>query len=124
MEKIIKVELDRTQNSNATWILTTIKRLIIKPFKELGPPVFSFKRTQEAAQNNSQILEIFNRNLGAAIEYQKGSPLEYGSEFWDIAGIKNLFCHRKDKERIVDIIPKGLCYHLSPIDNTTRKSDP
>ena len=31
--KILKGKLDRTQNSNATWIVTTINILIIKPVK-------------------------------------------------------------------------------------------
>ena len=53
MGKIIKSKLDQKQNSNATWLVTRIKRLIIKPVKKLGKPVFSFKHTQEAAQKNS-----------------------------------------------------------------------
>ena len=55
--------------------------------------------------------------------YQKGIPLDYGSEFWDITGIKNLFSHHEDKERIIDIIQKGLRYNLSPIEESKRKSD-
>ena len=42
---IIKIKVDRKQKSNATWMVTTIKRLIIKPVKKLGKPVFAFKRT-------------------------------------------------------------------------------
>ena len=49
MAKTIKSKLDWKQNSNATWILTTIKRLIIKLFKKPGNPFFSFKRTKESA---------------------------------------------------------------------------
>ena len=97
MAKIIKGKLDRTQNSKATCLTTTIKILIIKPVNKIGPPIFSFKRTQEAAQNNSQILAAFNVNLRAAIEAQKLIPLDYGSEFWDITIIKNLFRSRKEK---------------------------
>ena len=73
MAKILKGKLDRTQKSNATWLVTTIKRLIIKPVKELGLPVFSFKRTQEAAHQNRKILAAFNGNFCAAMEAQKGS---------------------------------------------------
>ena len=123
MAEIIKIMLYRKQNSNATWPVTTIKRLIIKPANKLGKPVFSFKLTQEAAQNNSQILATFKGNLGAAIEAQKGIPLDYGSEFRDITIIKKLFRYHKDKERIVDIIPKESWYHLSPIEDATSKSD-
>ena len=88
--------------------MTTIKRLIIKPFNKIRRPVFYFKRTQKSALMNSQILSAFNGNSGAEIEAQTGIPLYYGSEFWDINGIKNLFCYHKDKERIVDMNQKGL----------------
>ena len=103
--------------------MTTIKILIIKLVKKIGPPVFSFKRTQEASQNNSQILAAFNGSLGTSTESQKRIPLVYGSEFWDITRIKNLFRHHKDKGRIVDIIQKGSCYNLSPINGAIRKLD-
>ena len=57
----------------------TINKLIIKPVKRLETPVFSFKRTHGTAVQNSQILATFNGNLGAEMEDQKGSPLDYGS---------------------------------------------
>ena len=57
------------------------------------------------------------------MESQKLIPLYYGSEFWDITGITKLFGHHEDKYIIVDIIQKGLRYHLSQIEEATRKSD-
>ena len=71
--------------------MATIKILIIKPGNKIVKPVFPFKRTQEDSQNNSQILAAFNVNSGAAIETQKGSPLDYGSEFLEITGIKTKY---------------------------------
>ena len=81
MKKILKGNLDRTKNSNATWVGTTIKRLIIEPVKRFGLPVLYCKWTQGTARHNSQILAAFNGNLGAAMESQMGSPLDYGSTF-------------------------------------------
>ena len=81
MVKILKGDIYRTQKSNVPRLVTAIKILIIKPISKLSPPVLSFKRTQEAARQIIQILAAFNGNLGAAIESQKGSPLDYGSEF-------------------------------------------
>ena len=46
MANIIKSKLDQTKNSKAIWLVTTIKKLIIKPLNKLRPPVFSFKQTQ------------------------------------------------------------------------------
>ena len=95
-----------------------------KTSQNLGKSVFYLKQTHDAAQTNRQILSAFNGKLGAEIEAQTGSPLDCGSEFMDINGIKNLFCIHKYKERIVYIIQKGLHYHLSPIENATQKLDP
>ena len=54
---------------------------------------------------------------------QKGSPLDYGSEFHNISGITKLLIHREDKDRIVYITQKGSRYHLSPKEEATRKTD-
>ena len=121
--KIIKVNLYRTQKSNSTWLGTTIKRLIIEPFKVFGLPVFYCKWTQGTARQNIQILDALNGSLGAAMESQKGSPLNYVLTFWGITGTKNLFSHHEDKYRIVDIIQKGSHYHISPIEEVTIKSN-
>ena len=67
MAKILKGKIDWTQHSKTTFLVTIIKRLIIKPVNKFGPPVFSFKQTQEAVRQNSQILAALNRNLGAEI---------------------------------------------------------
>ena len=65
MAKIFKGKLDQTHKSNAIWIVTTIKRIILKTVKEFGLPVLSFKHTQKVARNNNQMLAAFNGNLGA-----------------------------------------------------------
>ena len=56
------------------------------------------------------------------MESQKGSPLNYGSEFLYITEIKNLFSHNEEKYIIVDIIQKGSRYHLSPIQEAVTIS--
>ena len=77
MERFLHGKLDQTQKSHASWLVTTIKKLIIRPVKDIGQPVFFFKRTQEAAHQNINILDAFNGNLGAEMEYQDGIPLDY-----------------------------------------------
>ena len=98
MTKLLKVRLDRTQKFNATRLVMTINILIIIQETDHKIPalVFFFKRTQEFACQNSQILAVSNGNLGAEIEAQNRIPLDYGSEFQNINGIKNLFCHHED----------------------------
>ena len=73
-----------------------MKQLIRTPTNELIPPVFYLKHTQESASLNRNILVTFNRDLGYALECQKGRPLYYGSEFQDPTGIAKLFnCHEE-----------------------------
>ena len=78
MTKILKGKIDQTQKSNATGLVKTIKRLIVKPVNKLRPPFFSFNTTHEAAFQNIQIWAALNGNLGVTIEAQNGSPLDYG----------------------------------------------
>ena len=56
--------------------------------------------------------------LGVAIAAQKYSPVNYGSEFRDIASLAKHFLRQEDKTKIINIIQKGSRYHLNPI--TTR----
>ena len=103
--------------------MKTIKQIISTTFKELRPPVFSSKRTQEVSLQNNTILDAFNINLGEALESQQGSPLDYGSELWDTTGISKLIHHHEDRDKIIDIIQKYSQYQLSPIEEATRKSN-
>ena len=71
METVLKGKLDQKQNFQASWLVTTIKKIIRKPVKELGLPVFSFKRTQETVFHDRNILAAFYGNLGATMDVQK-----------------------------------------------------
>ena len=64
---------------------------------------------------NSKILAAFKDDLGAAIAAHKDSPVNYGSEFCDIAFLEKLFFHHKDKAKIINLLQKGSCYYLNPI---------
>ena len=67
--------------------MKTIKNIIEKPVKELGILVLYVKRKQESALKNSNILAVLDGHLGKAMETQNRTPLDYGSELYDITGI-------------------------------------
>ena len=92
-----------------------INNIIRKPVKEIGIPFVYFKRSQEVAFHNRNILYALNGNLGASMKAQKGIPIYFGSEFREITGITKLFIHREYKHTIVNIIQKRMRYHLSSI---------
>ena len=63
----------------------------------------------------AKYLRQLKYDLIASIAAQKDSPVNYGSEFRDIASLAKLFLHHKDKTNMVNIIQKGSNYHLNPI---------
>ena len=65
MATILKGKIDGKKKSHALWIVTTIKNIIRKPVKEIVIPVFTFKQTQEAVFQNSNLLSDFGINIGA-----------------------------------------------------------
>ena len=101
--------------------MTTIKEIPKTPIQKPEKPIFSFRRTHEAAVRNSKILAAFKDDLGTAIASHKESPVKYGSEFRDTTALAKLFLHHEDKTKIINIIQQGYCYHLNPIEEETRK---
>ena len=67
LSNIIKGNIDRQQNTNTSWLATTIKEIMKTPIKIMDKRIFSFKRTNKAASSNIKILAKFNGNLGPAI---------------------------------------------------------
>ena len=101
-----------------------VKQILKIPIHKLDKPIFSFKRTNKASALNRKLLEAFNGNLVAEIKVPKGIPINYGSQFRDIAKLSKLFNYHDYKSNIINIIQKVSCYHLSSINEETRKSDP
>ena len=75
----LKGKLISQQSTNASWIVTTIKATLKIRLHKFEKPLFSFKRTHEAAVRNSKIMVAFMGDLGAAIAAHKDSPVNYGS---------------------------------------------
>ena len=63
----------------------------------------------------------FKGGLGAEIVVQKDNPVNYRSEFRDIAYLAKLFFHHEDKTNIINIIQQGSHYHLDTIKEETLK---
>ena len=119
----LKGKLNSQQSTNASLLVTTIKATLKIPIQKFEKPIFSFKRTHEAAVRNSKILAAFKGDLGAAIAAHKDSPVNYGSEFRDTTAILKKNLHHEDITKIISIIKHGSRYHLDPIEEETRKLD-
>ena len=68
-----------------------IKSTLKIPIQKFGNPIFSFKRTHEAAVRNNKIMAAFKGDLGVAIADHKDSPVNYGSESRDTTALENYF---------------------------------
>jgi len=72
-------------------LVEVVKRVINQPAEELRAPAFAFELSQEAAQKNHLLLANHKFNLDEALNSQKGTPLEYGSEFRNVEVLEVLF---------------------------------
>ena len=84
----LKGKLNSQQSTNSSWLVTTIKATLKIPIQKSENPIFSFKRTHEAAVRNSKILASFKGDLGTAIAPHKHSPVNYRSEFRDTTSLE------------------------------------
>ena len=100
-----------------------IKATLKIPIQTFENPIFSFKRTHEAAVRNIKILAGFRGDLGVAIAANKDRPVNYGSEFPDTTDLAQLLVHHEDKIKVINIIKHRSRYHLDLIEEETRKSD-
>ena len=116
----LKCKLNSQQSTNTSWLVTTIKATLKTPIQKFEKPIFSFRKTHEAAVRNRKILVAFKGGLGAALTAHKDSPVDYGSEFCNITSLEELFLHHEDKTKIINIIQQGSRYHLDPIKEETR----
>ena len=91
----LKGKLNSQQSTNASWLVTTIKATLKIPIQKFEKPIFSFKRTYEAAVRNSKILTAFKGDLGAAIAVHKHIPVNHGSELSNTTALAKLFLHHK-----------------------------
>ena len=80
-------KLNSQQSTNTSRLVTTIKATLKTTIQRFENPIFSFKRTFEAAVRNSKILAAFKGKLCATIVAHKDSPVNYGSEFYDTTSL-------------------------------------
>ena len=74
IENTLKCNLNSQQKKNASWIVTTTKAILKTPIQKFDNPIFSFRKTHEAAVRNRKILAALKGDLGTAIAAQKKQP--------------------------------------------------
>ena len=91
-----KGKLNSQPLTNESWLVTTTKATLKTPIHKFEKPIFSFRRTHEAAVRNIKILVAFKGDLGTVIGAHKDSPVNYGSEFRNKTALaKKIFTRTK-----------------------------
>lgn len=112
---------------NPTWfpqnLIEIIKRIIASPKIEMKKPSFIFEMNQEAAQHNWKILEESDLDLGKALENQRGTQLDPGSEFRPTEILEPLLENHPLWPRLNDQLKHGADFPLDDLGIKERKED-
>ena len=105
-----------------TNLLTIAKAIASQACPDYKKPSFKFVMTSEAAIDNWNLLQKFN-NLGEALDSQKGSQLEYGSEFRDPITLHHIFAKHPLWHRLKSQLSLGSSFPLEDLNFEQRKKD-
>jgi hypothetical protein len=86
-------------------------------------PEFTFELTKEAAAKNFLVLRKYCFSLEAALSAQKGTQLEYGSEFRTVEELAPVFELHPLWEDIKGTLTSGAVFPLRDLDEETRLAD-
>jgi hypothetical protein len=103
-------------------LLEIAKSIANQKCHSMSNPTFKFEMSAAAAYHNWNLLQEFD-NLGSALESQKGTQLEYGSEFRDTSTLKHLFSNHPLWERLNSQLSNGSIFPLENLDFKKRKID-
>ena len=81
------------QHSWPADLLEQLKKVVVRPSRAMKKPEFRFELTKECAECNFLVLRKYGFDLEKALETQRGTPLEYGSEFRTVPELEPIFKH-------------------------------
>ena len=84
---------------------------------------FTFELTIESAQKNFLVLRKYGFNLEKALAVQKGTPLEYSSEFRTADELAPIFQDHPLWESMKENLNTGVIFPLEKLDEETRLLD-
>ncbi len=96
-----------------------IARVLASPSERLRAPDFAFELTQEAAQKNFILLSKYNFNIKEALQSQRGTPLEYGSEFRKVEVLQELFGMHPNWGRLESILRRGSSWPMKELNTVS-----
>jgi hypothetical protein len=104
-------------------MVDTIRLIRMTPTPAFNDAPWSFRRTKEAAINNTERLRKNNFNMDAATQNPTNTILSYGTEFREPPTLAPLLHRHPQWPNMRDIMTKGVEYPLRPIPESDRLSD-
>ena len=101
--------------SKDSWLIHKIKRIVQSPNRMINPHKYKFENSREAAKFNTKLLKKHKYDLEIALNKEKGTMLEPGSEFRTKDTIEPLFQNHELWPKMKEIVQQGITYHLESI---------
>jgi hypothetical protein len=104
-------------------LLERIRTVVSRPSRRMREPEFTFELTKEAAAKNFLVLRKYCFSFEASLSAQKGTQLEYGSEFRTVDELAPVFELHPLWEDIKETLTSGAEFPLRNLEEETRLSD-
>ena len=106
-----------------SWLVKSIKKKIRSTARTMKPHRFQFKNSREAAKANTKLLKKYRYDLAEAMEREKGTFMEPGSEFRPVEELQWIYGEHEHWSKIESIISNGVTYHIPELDKKERTED-
>jgi len=106
------------------WFLEELEKLSKTQTRAPKKPPINFEVGIQAAENNGELLKKHGFDLGKLIDSNKGTTLDYGSEFRPVKTLKPLIGGHPNFEKFAAVLSHGMPYvFVRELDEPTRKSE-
>jgi len=102
------------------WFIPTIRLVLQVEIPTPTKLTLRFELSPEAAQHNMSVLQACNNNLHQYLLTQRGSFIDFGSEFRHPEVLHLLLCHHPTWPRLRKILEEGSSWPLTPISHYER----
>ena len=89
----------------------------------IAPHKYKFENSREAAKFYTKLLKKHKCDLEIALNKEKGTMLEPGSEFHKADTIEQLFHSHELWPKMKEIVQHGITYHLDSLTEEERSKD-
>ena len=115
--------ISNNPKSKDSWLIHTIKSIINSTDKVISPHKYKFENTRDAAKFNAAILKRNKYDFTKALQKEKGTMLEPGSEFRSRDILAPLLSQHEHWDKMEQIVTTGVTYPLEHLPEHIRKED-